>query len=193
MELMTATTHQMIALLGALFVLTLYPVSLGPVVGFLAVVAVMVGALTPDLDQPTANIWRRVLGGNTVGDIFQFFSGGHRHMTHSFLGILGIGYLLHWFIITFINAAYIPDAVVLWRAFMIGYISHPIADTLTDRGVPWLWPLRFHVRVPPGPEEVRVTSDSWVEQILVRGGVLICLVILLIDHWPTFQQLFRYA
>ncbi|MEX1997940.1 MAG: metal-dependent hydrolase [Candidatus Andersenbacteria bacterium] len=190
---MTATTHQMIALLGALFVLTLYPVSLGPVVGFLAVVAVMVGALTPDLDQPTANIWRRVLGGNTVGDIFQFFSGGHRHMTHSFLGILGIGYLLHWFIITFINAAYIPDAVVLWRAFMIGYISHPIADTLTDRGVPWLWPLRFHVRVPPGPEEVRVTSDSWVEQILVRGGVLICLVILLIDHWPTFQQLFRYA
>lgn len=187
---MTATSHQMIALVCALFVLTLYPTSAGPLVGTLAVIAVMSGALTPDLDQPTANIWRRLLGGNAVGDIFHFFSGGHRHFTHSLIGILGIGWLAQWGIKELINPALVPAVTILWRAFMIGYISHPIADTLTDRGVPWLWPLRWHLRIPPGPEQVRVTTDSLVEQVLVRGGVLLVAVLLAYNHWTVVTAFF---
>lgn len=188
---MTATTHQMVALVCALLLLTVYPVSVGPLVGLLAVIAVMIGALTPDLDQPTANIWRRMLGGNTVGDIFQFFSGGHRHFTHSLLGILAIGLLARWLIDTLLQPAYVPAAVVIWRAFLIGYISHPIADTLTDRGVPWLWPLHWHMRIPPGPEEVRVTTDSLVEQVLVRGGILLVAGMLLYNYWGIVIAFFR--
>lgn len=172
----------MIALVSALFMLTLFPISVGPWVGVLAVIAVMSGALTPDLDQPTATIWRRMIGANTLGNIFQVFSGGHRHFTHSLLGIGLVGWGLHWLMSTFLQPAYVSAAVIIWYAFLVGYISHPIADTVTDRGVPWLWPLPWNIRIPPGPEEVRVTTDSLVERVLVRGGALIVAASLLYNH-----------
>jgi len=188
---MTGTTHQMLALLAALLLLTLYPVSLGPILGALAIVAAMVGALTPDLDQPTANVWRRMLGGNTVGNIFRAFSGGHRHLTHSILGIFAIGWALNWVVFRLINESFMDQGLALWAAFMIGYISHPIADTFTDRGVPWFWPGKFHVKLPPGPEEVRVTTNRFVERVIIRSGIVIIAFLLLQAHWSTFVNLFK--
>jgi inner membrane protein len=188
---MTGLTHQMVALLAALWLLTLYPISLGPVLATAAVIAVMVGALTPDLDQPTANLWRRLLGARLVGNVFQAFSGGHRHMTHSLLGIAAIGLATRWVVGHMIHPDYVPAAGAIWVAFMVGYISHPIADTLTDLGVPWFWPLRFHVRIPPGPHAVRVTTGSLVEQFIVRGGIIITALILLQSHWLTLKYFFQ--
>lgn len=188
---MLGTTHQLIALVAALWLLTLFPVSLGLVLGPLAVIAVMIGALTPDLDQPTANVWRRVLGGRAIGNIFQYFSGGHRHMTHSLLGIIAIGAALRWIIATFVHPDFVEPAGVLWYAFMIGYISHPIADTLTDLGVPWLWPLKIHVRIPPGPEEVRVTTGSFVEIGLLRGALIIAGITILMTHSGIISAFFN--
>ena len=188
---MTSTTHQMFALLAALFLLSLYPVSLGPLIGAFAVIATMVGAMTPDLDQPTANIWRRMIGGNTIGNVFRAFSGGHRHFTHSIIGIIAIGWALHWVVYNLINPAYSQTGLALWLAFMVGYISHPIADTFTDQGVPWLWPLHHNFRLPPGPEEVRVTTDSFVERVFVRSGIIIAGVLLLQTKWPILLDLFR--
>ncbi|MEK7557289.1 MAG: metal-dependent hydrolase [Patescibacteria group bacterium] len=188
---MMSSTHQLMALLSAFWVLTQYPVSVGPVMAVLAIVAVMVGALTPDLDQPTANVWRRVLGARALGNIFQSFSGGHRHFTHSVIGILVVGYALRWGIHHFLRPELIDEAMIIWRAYMIGYISHPIADTLTDNGVPWLWPLHIQIKVPPGPEELRVTTDSIVERVVVRGGVIISIVLIVRSHWDIFLNLFR--
>lgn len=187
---MMGTTHQLMALLLAVWLLTLYPLAAGPVVATLAIIAVMVGALTPDLDQPTANLWRRLLGGRALGTIFQAFSGGHRHITHSLIGIVLVALATRWFINEVIADAYATPAQLVWQAYLIGYISHPIADTLTDRGVPWLWPLKWHLKIPPGPEELRVTTDSLVERLLVRGGVMIALLVLMSSHWPTLKYFF---
>ena len=187
---MMGTTHQMIALLAAFWVLTQFPVSIGLGLGVLAIFCVMVGALTPDLDQPTANLFRRTLGGKLVHRLFTVFSGGHRHFTHSILGIVAIGYLLSLGIQSLLHPSVHSSAYVLWYAFMIGYISHPIADTLTDRGVPWLWPLPWDIKIPPGPEELRVTTDSFVERILVRGGIIVAAVLLGISHWQTLLLFF---
>lgn len=187
------TTHQLIALISAFWILTLYPTSVGPIVGTLAIIAVMVGALTPDLDQPTANIWRRMLGGRAIGNIFQAFSGGHRHMTHSLLGILAIGWAARWVALHLIHPDFAGPALFVWTAFMIGYISHPIADTFTDQGVPWLWPLHIQIKIPPGPEELRVTTESLVERIIVRGGILIIVFLLLQAYWTVLMGLFRAA
>lgn len=189
---MLGTTHQMIALLAAFWVLTQYPVSLGVGLGILAILAVMVGALTPDLDQPTANLFRRTLGGKFVHKLFTAFSGGHRHLTHSLFGIAGIGYLLSLGITSLLHPSVHEQAFVLWYAFMIGYISHPIADTLTDRGVPWLWPLPWNIKIPPGPEELRVTTGSFVEIILVRGAIVIAFAFLLLAHVFVLRYLFGY-
>jgi membrane-bound metal-dependent hydrolase YbcI (DUF457 family) len=187
---MMGTTHQLIALLSAFWILTLYPTSVGPTVGVLAVVAVMVGALTPDLDQPTANIWRRMLGGRAIGNVFQAFSGGHRHLTHSIVGIAAIGWALRWLALNIINPEYTEQALFIWVAFMVGYISHPIADSFTDQGVPWFWPFHMHVKIPPGPEELRVTTNSIVERVFVRGGILIIAVLLIQPHWHVLVQFF---
>lgn len=184
------TTHQLVALLSALWLLTLYPVSLTPLLAVLAILAVMIGALTPDLDQPAANLFRRTIGGKVIHKLFTAFSGGHRHFTHSLLGIIAIGALLRWGIFELVQPTYHPQALVLWYAFMIGYISHPIADTLTDRGVPWLWPLSWDIKVPPGPEELRVTTDSFVEKILVRGALIIAMTFLVVAHWPIVAYFF---
>lgn len=187
---MLGATHQLFALLLALWFLTLYPISLGPGLGVLSIVAVMIGALTPDLDQPAANIWRRLLGGRAIGNIFQWFSGGHRHMTHSLFGIAAIGYGTYWLATQLIAPAYQEAARIIWYAYLIGYISHPIADTLTDRGVPWLWPLKINFKFPPGPEELRVTTGSFVENILVRFGVIAAAALLISRHWPVVLRFF---
>lgn len=190
---MTGTTHQMIALLAAGWILTINPISPGPVVATLALITVMIGALTPDLDQPAANLWRRMLAGRAIGNIFQIFSGGHRHLTHSLFGIILIGLVSRWAALNIINPVYQAPAQIIWIAFMIGYISHPIADTLTDRGVPWLWPLHLHIKIPPGPEELRVTTDSFVERLLVRGGLIVSAALLVFRHWSIFLNLFRLS
>lgn len=183
----------MIALVAALWLLTLYPVSLGPILAVLAILVVMVGALTPDLDQPTANLFRRTLGGKLVHRLFTAFSGGHRHFTHSLLGIVAIGYALNWIILHLLQPVYHQQAFALWYAFMVGYISHPLADTLTDRGVPWLWPLPWNIKIPPGPEELRVTTGSFVENLLVRAGLVFAAVLLIRSHFSAIQYLFGYT
>lgn len=187
---MSGTTHQIIALVGAFWLLTLYPIQLGPLLGFFAVVAIMVGALTPDLDQPTANLWRRLLGGRAIGNIFQRFSGGHRHLTHSILGIILIAIILRWGINTLISPTFQAQFIVLWYAYLIGYISHPLADTLTDRGVPWFWPFHLNLKFPPGPEELRVTTGSFVEIFIVRGALIVITLLLLSSHWSTLTRFF---
>ena len=106
----------MAALVTGLLLLILFPVSLGTVLGALAIIAVMVGALVPDLDQPTANIWHRLLGSNTLGNVFQFFSGGHRHLTHSLIGIFLIGWGLRWAAFNLVNPTYTDAALSLWAA-----------------------------------------------------------------------------
>lgn len=187
---MTGTTHQMIALVAAFWILTAYPVSLGPVLAIFALFAVMVGALTPDLDHPATNLLRRTLGGTLVHRLFSAFSGGHRHFTHGLLGIGAIAYGLYWMIAQFIQPQFHPQAITLLYAFMIGYISHPIADTLTDQGVPWLWPLHWNIKIPPGPEELRVTTGSFVEVALLRGALLIAAGLLASSHWDVIMNLF---
>ncbi len=187
---MTGTTHQLVALLAAFWILTIYPVSLGPILAVIAIFAVMIGAVTPDLDHPATNILKRTIGGKLVHRLFTAFSGGHRHFTHGLLGIFAIAFLLHWIIYQFIQPTFHPQAFILLFAFMIGYISHPIADTLTDQGVPWLWPIAWNIKVPPGPEELRVTTESFAETILLRGALLIAAFLLLSTHWNVLVQLF---
>lgn len=176
---MTAVTHQLTGITVALWVLITYPHAVGPVLAIISIIAVMVGALTPDLDQPAANLGNRLLGAQVVGKIFNKFSGGHRHFTHSILGIFVIGYGLRWLVGSFLVPELASNMQFIWSAFMVGYISHIVADTMTDRGVPLLWPLPWHFQVPPGPNSIRITTGSIVEQVILRGALLLALIILI--------------
>jgi inner membrane protein len=90
-------------------------------------------ALLPDIDHPQAIITGWIPGGRLVGLLV-----GHRGPTHSLLALLTIAALLTTL-----------GAPLLWVAAAVaGYGSHIILDALTMRGVPLLWPLPWHVRVP---------------------------------------------
>ncbi|MDO8512498.1 MAG: metal-dependent hydrolase [bacterium] len=188
---MTAVTHQLTALTVASWLLVVYPQNGGPVLATIALIAVMVGALTPDLDQPAANLGNRLLGAKVVGRIANKFSGGHRHFTHSILGLLAIGYGLHWIINHWLAPNLVIGAQLVWWAFMGGYASHIIADTFTDRGVPWLWPLPWHFQLPPGPNVFRVTTGSFVELFILRGALLIVLVIIIRSNLTLFLNFWK--
>ena len=188
---MTAVTHQLVALTAGSLVLVNYPQTGGFVLATIAVIAVMTGALTPDLDQPAANLGNRLLGAKFFGKIVNKFSGGHRHFTHSILGLLAIGYGLHLIINHWLVPSLTINAQFVWWVFMVGYASHIIADTFTDRGVPWLWPLPWHFKIPPGPNVFRVTTGSFVELFIVRGILIVVLVIIIRTNLSLFLNFWR--
>lgn len=188
---MTAVTHQLTALTAAFWLLVVYPHVAGPVLAVISIIAVMVGALTPDLDQPAANLGNRLLGARVVGKIINQFSGGHRHFTHSILGIFIIGYGLRWLLAYLLVPVLAIDAQYAWAAFMVGYVSHIVADTMTDRGVPLLWPLPWHFQIPPGPGVVRITTGSLVEMIILRGALVVALAIILRSNLEVLVNFWR--
>ena len=58
----------------------------------------------------------------------------HRGPTHSFLASNII------ILLTSIMYLLFPDFGFVWAAIIIGYLFHLIADSLTDSGIPLLWP-----------------------------------------------------
>src|SRR3989338_4995760 len=85
--------------------------------GFVSIMAALVGGLTPDIDQPTADLWRKLPAGSVIGRIFHPFLGGHRYISHSVVGILFFAWLSR-FLLLRISAVLLVDINIVWLAFM---------------------------------------------------------------------------
>ncbi|AMA64828.1 Inner membrane protein YdjM [Candidatus Arsenophonus lipoptenae] len=101
-------------------------------------VGVLFGSLLPDIDHPSSHI----------GRLFRFISVpicrlcGHRGFTHS---------LCAWVVIILLsnklkNNYLFSDALI--QSFLLGYFSHLIADMLTAKGIPFLWPSKINFCFP---------------------------------------------
>ncbi|PID98788.1 hypothetical protein CSA80_05000 [Candidatus Saccharibacteria bacterium] len=76
---MTARTHDTAALTAlALWVLAVPPGTLTVATGLVAILANQIGGIAPDIDQPTAPLWRNIPVGRYAGKIFGALVGGHR-------------------------------------------------------------------------------------------------------------------
>jgi membrane-bound metal-dependent hydrolase YbcI (DUF457 family) len=53
-----------------------------------------------------------------------------------------------------------------FAAFLLGYLLHILADSLTITGVPFLWPYRTH-EFSPLPKALRIRTGGRVEYFLV--------------------------
>lgn len=100
---------------------------------FINLGALAVGALLPDIDQPTSHLGRRhrVVSKVTHGAF------GHRGMTHSLVALIGV-----YLIAVLLQRHYLTAAagvLPFWLAF--GYLAHLVEDAGSKDGVPWLWPL----------------------------------------------------
>jgi membrane-bound metal-dependent hydrolase YbcI (DUF457 family) len=164
---MTGRTHDLAAI-TALGVITFAqsPPSMTLGTALIALLANQIGGILPDIDQPTAPLWRNLPEGKFFGRIVDKGMGGHRFLTHSLLGAALFGYLAH-LLLGFLHPI-MPHTNIgfVWWAFMIGLASHLIMDTFTKEGVPWLLPLPFKIGLPP-LKALRITTGKAVETFMI--------------------------
>lgn len=164
---MTARTHDLAAItfLGvAYFVIPKQSITLATAI--IAILANLIGGITPDIDQPTAPFWRNLPVGKYFGKIFDRMLGGHRFITHSLVGLVLFGYLTKLLLIFLHPIMLKVDSGFVWWAFMLGMVSHLIMDTLTKEGVPWLLPIPIKFGLPPF-KAWRITTGKFVETWVV--------------------------
>jgi len=170
---MTARTHDLAAItaLGIVF-LVMPEQTMTLATAIVAVFANLIGGITPDIDQPTAPLWRNLPIGKYLGKIFDTLLGGHRFLTHSILGLALFGYLFHTLLIFLHPIMSSVNIGFVWWAFMIGMLSHLFMDTLTKEGVPWLLPIPIKLGLPP-LKKWRITTGKWVETLVVFPLLLV--------------------
>jgi len=174
---MTARTHDLAAITALLVVVLVNtPESLRLSTVLLAVFMNQVGGIAPDIDQPTAPLWRNLPEGHVVGKVFGKLLGGHRFISHSLLGLVLFGWLCN-LLLRFLHPL-MPhvDTQLVWYAFLIGYASHLVMDSFTKEGVPWLLPIPVKFGFPP-LKKLRITTGKWVEACVVLP------VLLAVDLW----------
>jgi inner membrane protein len=169
---MTGRTHDLAAfttLTAALAYEPLMKMSLATAI--VVVAANMIGGVTPDIDQPTAGIWKKIPAGSIFGRIVNPLLGHHRMISHSLAGMALAGWGLKY-LLAYIHTFLLVDMTIVWWAFMLGYGSHLIMDSLTKEGVPWFFPIPVRLGFSP-VKAFRVTTGSLVETLIVFPSLLL--------------------
>ena len=188
---MVGRTHDLAAFAALSAVVAYQPLhemSLATVVAALG--ANFIGGLTPDLDQPTADLWRRLPAGSIWGRLLSPILGGHRMIAHSLLGIFLFSTGLRAFL-TAISQIVLVDMNIVWWSFMIGFLSHIIMDAFTRDGVPLLFPLPWKFGFPP-VKSLRVKAGGMFEKSVVFPGLMALTAWLYYSHYAKFLDFLRY-
>ena len=184
---MTGRTHD----LAALTTLTAY-VAYEPLLqmslatGVVVIAASMIGGVTPDLDQPTAGLWQKIPAGSIFGHIISPLLGHHRMISHSIVGMTLAGWGLK-LLLAYMHTFLLVDMNIVWWAFMFGYASHLVMDTITKEGVPWLFPIPIRIGFPP-IKAFRVTTGSFMEYFVVFPGLLVLNGYLIYTNYGKFIE-----
>lgn len=169
---MTGRTHDLAAFTAMSFIVATQPIgTMTLATAFVAFTANMIGGLAPDIDQPTGVLWKRIRMGRFLGKILSPLFGGHRHISHSIIGIVLFGVVSRLFL-SLISSVLIVNTEIVWWSFMIGVVSHLVADTFTHSGVPWLFPIPIKFGIPPF-EALRFHTGGFVEKGIVFPGLIL--------------------
>lgn len=181
---MTYKTHVSVGLtFSAVIFLLIYQIQLSPILLVLLIVSTVIGSSAPDLDTPTGELWDKIPAGSILSRVVNpIFIGGHRHLSHSFLGmgILSLVYLLLLKLLFLFPLFSGVSFGLVFLAFLIGYFSHLFADMFTEMGVPLLFPLEYHFGIPPDPlGRLRIKTGHWFENLIIYPAVNIALLIII--------------
>jgi len=154
---MLAPTHVLFGLLAVSLTGLLAGFKLTPT----AYACAILGALLPDLDTTASLVGR--LAYPLAAFLERRF--GHRGITHSLVGLTlaSLVALPFSFLIS-------PFSFTPWSAFLIGYASHLVADSMNKYGVPLFWPAAYQA-VLPGNERYRLRAGSPAELALALALV----------------------
>jgi len=178
-------THEVYAF-GALLTVVMYlgPSEINGVTILAVMVANLVGALLPDIDQATNRLWDMLPGGNLIGKILKNLFLSHRTITHSIVGVVLVYKGLGWLVPKILNPEFVNIDLVI-MAVMIGYLSHLVMDGLTEEGLPLLFPIKKKFGFPP-IRSWRIKTGKWFENwVIFPLGIvyLIWLMIKLAKNW----------
>jgi inner membrane protein len=190
---MIARTHDLAAItaLGVVFLL-LPPQSMTLATVIIAIIANLIGGITPDIDQPTAPLWRNLPIGKYFGKAFAGMLGGHRFFTHSLIGLVAFAALARFLLVFFQPVMPSVSIDIVWWAFIIGMLSHLVMDTLTKEGVPWLLPVPVKFGFPPF-KALRITTDTWVEIWVVFPALIIFNAWFYFANYPELLYLLKHT
>ena len=182
---MTGRTHDLAAFTTLTAVLAYEPLmKLSLATAIVAVAANMIGGLAPDIDQPTAGFWQKIPAGSIFGRIINPLLGHHRMVSHSLVGMALAGWGLKY-LLAYMHTFLLVDMTVVWWAFMLGFASHLIMDSLTKEGVPWFFPIPVRLGFSP-IKKFRVTTGGLVETIVVFPALLAANAYLIYYHYGKF-------
>lgn len=186
---MTERTHDLAALTAltiALVIFPLTPMTIGTLGA--AVIANQIGSAVPDFDQSTAEFYRELPAGSLIGKLMSPLFGGHRFISHSLIGLGLVGWGVR-IALTYLQQFLIIDMEIVWGTFMIGYISHLVADTLTKEGVPWLFPIAIRFGFPP-IKSLRVRTGKFMETLAVYPALVALNGYLIYTNYSKFHEFF---
>lgn len=187
---MTGRTHDLTALTALnLFIATQPLPSMSIATALVAFAAGMIGGIAPDADQPTGELWDKLPAGSILSKVAKPFIGAHRHISHSILGMILVGFLSH-FLLQLAKAVLLVDMHIVWWAFMIGYFSHLVADSLTTDGVPWLLPIPWKIGFPP-VTFLRIKTGGIIEKSIVYPGLILANGYLVYRFYPVYISLMQ--
>ncbi len=188
---MTGRTHDLAAFTALSYVIATQPLPehISLATGIVAISANFIGGLAPDIDQSTATLWGRLRGGSVWGRIFAPLFGGHRFISHSLIGIalFGIGSKL---ILQAMSSVLIVDMDIVWWAFMIGFVSHLLMDTITRDGVPWLFPIPIRFGVPP-LRFLRLKTGGLLEKSFIFPSLILINIWIYYRYYDRFLEILR--
>lgn len=187
---MTGRTHDLVAFTALNIAVLIHPLQeMTLATAFVAFSANMIGGLAPDIDQPTSSLWRRIRAGTILGKFISPMLGGHRYISHSLIGIFLFGFVLEH-LLALLNSILLVDMDVVWWAFMIGFVSHLVADTFTKEGVPWLFPIPIRFGIPP-IKAFRFKTAGIVEKSFVFPGLLLLNAYLVYTNYGKLLDLLQ--
>lgn len=188
---MIARTHDTAAITAlAVVFLLMPPSSMTLSTAILSILAVMIGGVAPDLDQPTAPFWRNLTVGRFFGKLFGKALGGHRFLSHSLIGLALFVFVFHTILSFFQPVMATANIGLITWAFGIGMASHLIMDTLTKEGVPWLLPIPYKFGWPP-IRAWRVTTDKWVETKVIYPLLIMFNAVFLFLHYDQIVYILQ--
>lgn len=188
---MTGRTHDLAAFTALSLTVAIIPTEhMSLSTALVAIGANLIGGLAPDIDQPGAKLWHYIPAGSVIGKIIDPFLGGHRTISHSFVGILLFGFLSELFLKSIAHVLLVNMSTVWW-AFMIGYVSHIVMDIFTHEGEPLLFPLNIHFGIPP-LKALRIKTGGIIEKLFVFPGLLVLTGYIYYTHYEKFIQVIRF-
>lgn len=95
-----------------------------------SMLALSLGALAPDIDEPESYIGRRTRG---VSDLIKLLF-GHRGLTHTLVGLF-----FGMFLALLLGTYFINDRTLIYY-FILGYFLHLLEDSFSKSSVMWLYP-----------------------------------------------------